>query len=270
MRILGLLFSAFGLCFATNLSGEGPAVPDAPDFSVLTPSIEGDFYVSTQFSLNAVYVFLGSIGDIAHRVRTKQLRRMVASDGYDPTRTLADRLIEVLTEAGYSAVYEPIARRPPGSVQSLAWSDLPEEPKGRLFLDLNVRWLCLCSSTTYMTHYPAISLSWRLLHPGEDVVVPTRNLVYYHLPAWNPDKKPSPQTGDKPVEPPRYPPVEVSESCGFRSLDEAEENPAQVWGCFAEAYDAALRRLVIDLAAIRPPAAPVTASGDSPSGISTR
>ena len=35
-------------------------------------------------------------------------------------------------------------------------------------------------------------------------------------------------------------------------MKNAEENPAVLWGCLGEAYDAALRRLVIDLEKVHP------------------
>ena len=231
--------------------------------------MDGHFIVATQLNLNTLYPFLGSLGDFVNQSRTRQLRKMVKSERYDPARTLADRLIDRLGDAGYSAVYEPIAREPPGTVQALAWSDLPEQPKGRLILDLNISWVCLCSATSYQKTYPSISISWRLLDPPQEVVLPSRSLVYYHIP-WNPPKRRTPSAAAKPSEPPPYPPVTVSESCGFSSLDEAEDNPARLWGCFGEAYDVALERLVIDLKRLRSPAEPVTVSGDSPSGKSTQ
>jgi hypothetical protein len=69
---------------------------------------------------------------------------------------------------------------------------------------------------------------------------------------------------------PPYPKVEVSEACGYNSLDDVQKNPAQLWGCFGEAYDVAVHRLVIDLEKIRPPVSHVNASTDTPSGTSTR
>jgi len=143
--------------------------------------------------------------------RTRQLRKLLQAERYDPARTLADRL----------------------------------------------------------KTYPSIAISWRVLDPPQEVVLPSRNLIYYHIP-WDPPKRRAPPASEKPAEPPPYPPVTVSESCGFGTLDEAEKNPARLWGCFGEAYDVAVERLVIDLKRLRPPVAGVTASGDSPSGKSTQ
>lgn len=262
MRFRGPAAVVLGLCFAARLPAEEAPAPARPEYSVLTPSMTGRFVVSTQFNLNAIYPLLGGPGDITNNSRTKALRRLVDTERYDPGRTLANRLIEALAEGGYTAVYEAIPRKPPGSIQSLSWSDLPEQPLGELFLDVNIEWICLCSSTSYARTYPAISMSWRLLHPRQEVVEPTRTVTYFHIP-WDPTRKKATSTSGKPPEPSPYPPVVVSESCAFGSLDDAQANPVLLWGCFGEAYDAAVRRLVIDLAKIRPPAGSVTASGDN-------
>jgi hypothetical protein len=265
MRFLALLLACVFISSAA--AQDETTAPERPDFSVLTPSMEGQFFVATQFNLNAIYPLLGAPADAMNQSRTSQLRRLVAVNRYDPARALADRLIEALGEAGFRAVYEPIPRRPAGSIQSLSWSDLPEQPQGELFLDVNVRWICLCSSSSYTKIYPSISLGWRLLDPRQSVAEPTRNLVYYHIP-WDPPDRTSDRDKARLAAESPYPKVEVSESCGYKSLEDAKENPAQLWGCFGEAFDAAVTRLVIDLEKIRPPRATVTASGDTPSGTS--
>jgi hypothetical protein len=261
MRFRALLL-ACGLYASAAVAADDAPAPPMPDFSVLTPSMTGRFVVATQLNLNMVYPLLGGPGDLANNSRTKILRRLVDAERYDPARTLADRLIEALGDGGYTAVYQAIRRKPPGSIQSLSWSDLPEQPLGELFLDVNIQWICLCSSASYAKTYPAIELGWRLLHPRQEIVEPTRTITYYHIP-WDPTSKKEVSPTGKPPKMSPYPPVVVSESCGFGSLDDAEKNPALLWGCFGEAYDAAVKRLVTDLARIRPPAAAVTASGDN-------
>jgi hypothetical protein len=261
---LSLCTGASGVAFAGDA-----AAPEPADFSVLTPSMDGQFFVATQLNLNAVYPLIGLPSDLVNRSRTGQLRKILQTAGYDPARTLADRLIQRLVAAGYSAVHEPIKRKPAGSVQSLSWSDLPEKLQGRFLLDLNIRWICLCSPTSYLKAYPGISISWRLLEPPQELVLPSRNLDYYHIP-WDPPKRWTTGAEAQRAEPPPYPPVTVSEGCGFGSLDETKENPAQLLGCLGEAFDVAVERLVIDLKRLRPPTTPVTASGDSPSGKSTQ
>ncbi len=248
-------FFAFAVCGLLPALGSAAEQGEshAPiDFSVLTPAIEGRFVVVSGFDFTSLlppaYLALGEMGNSQ---RTTQLRSILARDHYDPARTIADRLIEALAEAGYGAEHEPIARRPAGSLQSLSWSDLPEEPRGELMLDVTVRSICLCSEIAFAKFYPAISLGWRLLDPAQEVVEPTRTISYHHF------------LGAKPV--PEYPPVAVSENCGFSSVKEAEKNPQVLLGCFAEAYDAALRRLVIDLQKVHPPRPAVTASADTPS-----
>lgn len=259
MRFGGTCLAAVlcGFCASIAL-GDEPA--PRPDFSVLTPAIEGKFLAATGVDLTSLvppYVGFAKIGTGG---RSGQLRKLVEREGYDPTQAIADRVIDALAAASYTAVHEPISRRRAGLQQSLSWDDLPERPQGELMLDLTVRWICLCADVAFAKHYPAISISWRLLHPAGEVVEPSRTLTYHHFPAW--------YAKNQAATP--YPPENVTDTCGFTSVKSAEENPAVLWGCFGEAYAAAARRLVIDLARLHPPRAPATASSGSPSGTSRR
>jgi len=237
-----------GLASAVDQAGS-----DAPiDFSVLTPAIEGRFVVASGIDLTALLPPYFAFSGFGHHQRNTQLRALIARERYDPTRAIADRLIEALAESSYRAVYEPIGRKPAGSIQSLSWGDLPEQPQGELMLDVTIHWICLCSDVAFTKFYPAISIGWRLLHPAQRVVQPTRNLTYFHYPDWyNRPKGRAVDAGTIPRS--EYPVVAVSESCGFDSVKAAEQNPAVLFGCFAEAYDAAVRRLVIDLKKVHPP-----------------
>lgn len=265
----GSLAILWVLAAAAATRAEDSAARAQADFSVLTPSMEGHF---TAGKAELGYLpYVGGLASLNRNANSKRLQRLVAVERYDPAQTIADRVIDALREAGYTAVYQPIPRRPAGSVQSLSWSDLPEHPEGKLFLDLNIRWICLCTGNAYFKYRPAISIGWRLLDPRQDIVEPTRNLTYVHAPPWQAGKKLAARAATAPQEEPSYPPVEVSENCGFDSLDEAEKNPLRLWGCFGDAYDVAVERFVIDLKRLRPPgASPVTASGGSPSGTSRR
>ncbi len=258
MRFGGTCLAAVlcGFCASIAL-GDEPA--PRPDFSVLTPAIQGRFFMSSKADATTLIPPGLEIGQLATSGRTKQLRAIIEREGYDPARVIADRVIDALAAASYVAVYEPIPRKAAGSMQSLSWSDLPERPQGELMLDLTVHWICLCADVTFSKHYPAISVSWRLLHPEGEVIEPSRTLTYHHFPAWYREGKATP-----------YPVEEVSESCGFATAAAAGENPAALRGCFGAAYAAAARRLVIDLARLHPPRAPATASSGSPSGTSTR
>jgi len=224
------------------------------DFSVLTPAMEGQFIVaSTGIDPTALvppYLPLHSFGK---GQRTDRLRAIIAREGYQPERTIADRLIDRLAEASYRAVYEPIRRRPAGSMQSLAWDHLPEHPRGELMLDVTIRWICMCSIVAFAKYYPAISMSWRLLDPARVVVQPTRTMYYFHHPAMQGAKHVSSSTGITTASAVAYPVETVSESCGFNSVKEMEMDPAALWGCLGEASDAALRRLVIDLKKVHAP-----------------
>lgn len=268
MRFLAVLLA--GVLCSTAVAGDSSSASDPVAYAVLTPSMTGRFVVASQVDFaEAVMPYL-AIGDFTNNARTKDLQQLVARENYDPARTLADRLVDALNEGGYRASFQSIARRPAGSIQSLSWSDLPEIPAGQLFLDTDIRWICLCSDIAFMKAYPAISISWRLLGPNERLVEPARVFNYVHSPVYSGKKRKPVREGAPPPPPPPYPPVEVSEQCGFVSMKEATQDPQRVWSCFGEAYDAAVRRLVIDLATLRPPATPVSASGDSPSGTSTR
>jgi hypothetical protein len=180
------------------------------------------------------------------------LRAIIAREGYKPERTIADQLVDVLAQSSYRAVYEPIRRKPAGSIQSLSWDDLPEHPQGELMLDVTIRWICMCSVVAFAKYYPAISMSWRLLDPARVVVQPTRTIYYVHHPAMQGARHVPSSTGVTAAPGPEYPAETVSESCGFDSVKEMEQNPAVLWGCLGEAYGVALRRLVIDLKKVHP------------------
>lgn len=217
--------------------------------------MEGRFFVRSGVDLTSLVPPYLAWSQLGSSSRNDRLRMLVVREGYKPERTIADRLIDRLAEASYRAVHEPIPRKPAGSLQSLSWDDLPEHPQGKLMLDMTIRWICLCSDVAFSKYYPAISLTWRLLDPAGVVAQPSTTLYYFHYPAWYRKQK-VPQ-GTKPA--PEYPVEEVSETCGFDSVKDAEQDPARLWGCLGEAYDAALRRLVIDLQRIQ---APQTATAD--------
>lgn len=242
------------LAAGAALGGEpDPAAPI--DFSVLTPAMEGRFVVVSGFDFTAAVPPYMALSQVGSRARMERLRALVAREGYDPTRTIADRLIEQLAGASYTAVHEPIARRPPGSVQSLAWGDLPERVQGELLLDVTIRWICLCSDLAFAKYYPGIALSWRLLDPAREVVRPTTSFAYAHNPLYHIKRRAGPSASVSKPREPEYPVEQVSENCGFSTIEAAEKNPEVLWGCFGEAYDAALRRLVIDLKQVHPPRA---------------
>lgn len=154
--------------------------------------------------------------------------------------------MQSLVESGFSAVHESIARRPAGRVQSLAWGDLPEAPRGNVMIDVTIGWVCLCSDVALSKFWPAISLRWRLLGTRQELIEPSHNLVYHHYPAFYHSKKPP--AGKSPPDPSTIPPeAVVSESCGFRSAKAAGEDPKSLWHCLDEAIQAAANRMVFDL-----------------------
>lgn len=271
MRFTAWSAALLGLGFAASLTAEGPTAPALPEYSVLTPAVETHIGVAVGLMPTDFLPVIDAFGDLATRGKTAKLRKVAAADRFDPALMLSDRLVEALAEAGHQSAYEPIARKPAGSIQSLSWSDLPESPKGKLILDVTIRWHCLCRGMAYLDYSPAVALGWRVLDPRGELVEPTRVLMYVHQPGWSLEANPSSTRQSEPTAPaPKYPPAAVSETCIIRDFDDATTNSSVIWGCFGEALDVAARRLVMDLDRARSARLPVTASGDSPSGRSTQ
>lgn len=246
-RLIRLLLLT-SVCLASTsrswADGTDPAAAPA-DYAVLTPAVEGRFHVASGVDLTAFVSPMG-IGNLGDQRQTRSLRALVERDSYDPAAQFADRLVQSLVESGFSAVHESIARRPAGRVQSLAWGDLPEAPRGNVMIDVTISWVCLCSDVAFSKFWPAISLRWRLLGAGQDLIEPSHNLVYYHYPAFYQGRKLP--TGKPPPDPSTIPPeAVVSETCGYRSAKAAGEDPKGLWRCMDEALQAAANRMVFDL-----------------------
>lgn len=269
---MALLAAAIGTCFAARLSAQAPTPPESSEYSVLTPAVETHIVVATGLTVTDFLPIIDGLGDLSKRGNSLKLRKLAATDRFDPARRLADRLVEALAEAGHTATYEPIARKPAGSIQSLSWTDLPEAPQGKLMLDVTIRLQCLCKGDIeYSGYAPALALGWRVLDPRGEVVEPTRVLTYVHKTGWSQDPKPSStRTAKAPPIEPRYPLATVSDSCSFDKVDDAFQNPPVIWGCFGEALDVASHRIVMDLDRARQAHKRITALSDSPSGTSTR
>ena len=237
MRFHGstLLAAAALLCSTTALSDENPAGTSRPEYSVLTPAMERQLDVSAGLDPARVIPFVGNAQDYVHRGDSIRLRGLIDAEHYDAPRTIADRLIDALAEAGHSAVFEPMTRKPPGSIQSLSWSDLPESPKGDQLIDVTIKFICLCRECKDFDFFPALALEWRVLDSRQSVVVePTRSLVYVHSPVWNAEKPSHTQTRAAAADAPKYPSVEVSENCRFKKPDDAFQDTTRLWGCFGK------------------------------------
>jgi hypothetical protein len=252
MRFRGHAAAVLGFCFAARLAAEGQAPQEQPEFSVLTPAVEKKIMVAAGFSATDM-LGLGFAKGLATQDNTLQLRRLADEERFDPAQRLVDRLVEALAKAGHTAVYEPISRRPAGSIQSLSRSDLPEKPEGRQFLDVTIRWICLCRGDKYVEFSPSMSLGWRVLDSRGGIIEPTRELTYVHddgptVPLWTfkrNDKQEAAAAGS------RYPAAAVSASCNYTDVDDGLRNPTVLWGCFGEAMDVAVERLVQDLQSAR-------------------
>lgn len=271
MRFSGPAATILGFYLAAPLAAEGQEPQERPEYSVLTPAEEKQIMVAVGFSASDM-MGLGFAKGLATKDNTLKLRRLAAEERFDPARKLVDRLVETLAEAGHTAVYEPIPRKPAGSIQSLSRSDLPEEPKGRLFLDVTIRWICLCRGDEYFEFSPSMSLGWRVLDTRGGVVEPTRVLTYVHDDSPKAAPWMSKRNGqqESAAAGSRYPAAAVNASCNYTDVDDGLGNPTVLWGCFGEAMDVAVSRLVQDLELARTGVRPVTASGDSPSGKSTQ
>jgi len=231
---------------------EPPAVTAAPvEFSVLTPGLEGRFYVFTGVDL----LDLVGLSAFVDNERNKALRKLVESEGYDPHRPIAEAILAALHDAGRTGAHEPITRRPAGHLQSLTVDDLPPDPKGAVLLDVTINWIGLYSSATGDKLRPAFSLTWRLISPDGKLIAPGRELRYVHEPERRKsrsrvvDPALHPNAARAPAEPKPEPEPEpvAQEFCSIRSIKAAQEEPAALWACFDEAYLAAARRLVEQL-----------------------
>ncbi len=228
---------------------EPPAVIAAPvEFSVLTPGLEGGFHVFTSVDL---LTFVGLGGHVDH-ARTKTLRNLVESEGYDPSRPIADAILAALIEASRSGTHEPIVRPPAGHLQSLSVDDLPSDPKGAVLLDVTINWIGLNAYSNGDKLHPAFSLTWRLISPDGKLIAPGRELRYVHEAERNKKKKSTlvdpalhPNAAPAPTEP--EPEPVAQEFCSIRSMKAAQEDAAALWACFDVAYLAAARKLVAQL-----------------------
>jgi hypothetical protein len=273
MRFKGAPVALLSVCFAARLAAEGLPTHEQPEYSVLTPAVETEIKVAAGLSAANAVPYVGStFKDLATRDNSLKLRKLAVAERFEPARRLADQLVEALAEAGHAAAYEPIPRKPPGSIQSLSRSDIPETPQGKLILDVTIRLICLCRGDGYFQFSPALSLGWRVLDAHGGVVEPTRVLTYIHDDGPKAGSRKPKATSKAKELPPEsaYPPATVSVSCNFDDVDDGLANPTALWGCFGEAMQAASRRLVFDLDKARAGRGSVTASGDNPSGKSTQ
>ena len=239
-------------CFAATLpllaSADEP--PDAlSDYAILTPAVEGQFTVVSGLDYTGFIPPYLSFGNLGDRAKTKVLRSLIEREGYDPAPPLTEQLRQALIKAGFTAVHEPVPRRAAGRIQSLAWSDVPKAPGGRVMLDVSIRWLCFCSDVVFTKFYPGIALSWRLLGPAQQLIEPSRQLVFLHYPAFY--KRTKTADGKPPPDPATLPPeIPVSESCGYDSMKPAEDDPKALLRCVDEMLRVAAERLIFDLKAV--------------------
>lgn len=227
-------------------SADEPSAKSDPsvEFAVLTPGLEGRFSVST----GADFTLVG-ITSLVDKGRSKALRILVESEGYNPDRPIADAILAALSDAGRTGTLEPIVRRPAGHFQSLAPDDLPPHPKGAVLLDITINWIGLHASATGDKLRPAFLLTWRLISADGKLIAPGRELRYIHEPVRNKpavvDPALHPRAAAAPSAPQPDPSTQVY--CSIRSINAAQKEPAALWACFDEAYLSAARKLVEQL-----------------------
>lgn len=244
IRNIVLLLVSCGGIIPAAADESSTATEYAYDFSVLTPGLESKFSVSTGFDLT----FLG-ITSLVDKGRSKALRILVESEGYNPDRPIADAILAAMSDAGRTGTNEPIARRPASHFQSLAPDDLPPDPKGAVLLDITINWIGLFANATGNKLRPAFILTWRLISPDGKLIAPGRELRYIHEPVHKKldvvDPALHPRGAAAPAALQPNPSTQVF--CSIGSVNAAQKEPAALWECFDEAYLAAARKLVEQL-----------------------
>ncbi|MDH4258839.1 MAG: hypothetical protein OEW16_00905 [Gammaproteobacteria bacterium] len=253
IRILVSLLAISGGILPASADDPSKTAGTSVEYSVLTPGLEGKIFVCTDFDLS----FVGLTG-LIDRKRSKTLREIIEREGFEPGRHIAEAVLLALKDAGRTGTYEPIARRPPGRIQSLTVDELPQRPQGAVMLDITITWIGLRAAASTDVLRPGFSLVWRLISRDGKLLAPGRELRYVHAPlhrkpvAIDPSVKPhaSPAAEAAPPE------ESAQEFCTIRNLDAAQNDPAALWQCFDEAFLAAGRKLVSQL-----PPMPMTADG---------
>ena len=158
--------------------------------------------------------------------RPPGLRQVVEANPTIPLRTIADRLVE---RSPRPAMLPFMSHYP-----QAAWFhavacvvDLPANPQGKLFLDVNIPDLFVRDDPF---KYPWISVGWRLLDPRQEVVEPTRTLTYCRA-AWVRRNRPRARSDSG---------VAVSSRRRSLRVREGRRRTRRSMGMLPEAYDVAI------------------------------
>jgi hypothetical protein len=191
---------------------EDQTPPVTIEYSVLTPALQGQYFVATTFDLSIV------LSSYTNAARSKTLRELVTNEHYRATDNLALQLKDALTAAGFPADVEEVPRGPDGKAHGLSRGDLPPHPKGRYLIDVTIKSLGLVAKNNFSRWEPFFDLNWRILSPdGQILGFPHR---YVHGPVY----------GVKSDD------IHRTQDCDLPYFSTGTQDPAEVWACFDRAF----------------------------------
>lgn len=218
-----LCLLAFGLVTAAEAGPPAAAPPPAEaraiEYSLLQPGLSGKYFVVTTVDMTALSGF-------SNNKRTSDLRTLVSREGYDAPTQLAVEMQAALEAAGWATDVEPVSRGRPGEPGRLTRSDLPVRPSGRYLLDFEINYLGLAAASNLEPWEPMFAVTWRVLRPNGEIVVPSQ--VYRHGPSVRLPVDKQHRTRD----------------CGLSTFASAIEAPASIWACLDRGFEDASRALV--------------------------
>lgn len=190
------------------------------EYSLLQPGIAGKYFVVT---VEDFTMWIG-LGGHQNSLRSNSLRDLVVKEGYDASSILAVALQAELAAAGYRTEVEPVPRARDGQPQRLSRSDLPTSPAGLFLLDVVIDSIGLAAPSNGYAWQPAFQLSWRVMRPSGEIVIPTN--VFVHGPYT--------KDGEK-----------LSETkCALPNFNATMKQPQALWDCFDLGLREASRALV--------------------------
>ena len=205
--VRGLAPVAFGFFFVANAVATENPTP--VEYSLLQPALYGKYFVVTGVDVT------GLVSGFSNTKRSSDLRELVERNGYDAPAELVQQLKAAFDAAGLTAEIEFVPRGPSGSLRRLTRGDLPSNPRGKALLDLEIGYIGLAAADNFSSWEPMYVLTWRLLHPTGEIIVPSHQ--YYHGPFGKGEKH-------------------RSRSCALGGLGKLKVDPTPLWNCFNQAF----------------------------------
>jgi hypothetical protein len=199
-----------------TLTASQPAV----EYSLLQPALAGKYSVKT---VDDMTLF---VSGPTNSVRSATLRELVAKEGYDASAHLAAALRSELETAGFTTELVGVPRAPAGEPQRLTRGDLPSNARGKFLVDVVIDAIELAAEANAAPWEPAFALSWRVMRPNGQIVVPTRTFI--HGPYYN-------------YKAGRFP---SRSKCDLPSFNVTVKSPQLLWACFELGFSDASRVLV--------------------------